>query len=137
MDSLFEQATQQLFPELVAVAVHSPVFFFINGLKFGIEWMGPFFVYSYFYQAEYTVIDSLLMMLLTYFSLLPAITFFAITLKWLVIGKIKPGRYKVWGMYYFRFWLADKLVNISPISYFTGTPIMNVFLRLLGAKVGS
>ncbi len=105
-------------------------------LIFGIEWMGPFFVYSYFYQAEYTVIDSLLMMLLTYFSLLPAITFFAITLKWLVIGKIKPGRYKVWGMYYFRFWLADKLVNISPISYFTGTPIMNVFLRLLGAKVG-
>ena len=105
-------------------------------LIFGIEWMGPFFVYSYFYQAEYTVIDSLLMMLVTYFSLLPAITILAIALKWLAIGRIKPGRYKVWGSYYFRFWLADKLVNISPISYFTGTPIMNVFLRFLGAKVG-
>ncbi len=105
-------------------------------LIFGIEWMGPFFVYSYFYQADYPLIDSLLMMLVTYFSLLPAITFFAITLKWLVIGRIKPGKYPIWGKYYFRFWLADKLVNISPISYFTGTPIMNVFLRLLGAKVG-
>jgi non-ribosomal peptide synthetase-like protein len=105
-------------------------------LIFGIEWMGPFFVYSYFYQAEYSVFDSLLMMLITYFTTLPAITFFAISLKWLVIGKIKPGRYKLWGAYYFRFWLADKLVNISPISYFTGTPIMNVFLRLLGAKIG-
>lgn len=109
--------------------------FFIT-LIFGIEWMGPFFVYSYFYQADYGVIDSLLMMLAMYFTTLPAITIFAITLKWLVIGKIKPGRYKLWGSYYFRFWLADKLVNISPISYFTGTPIMNVFLRLLGAKIG-
>jgi len=105
-------------------------------LIFGIEWLGPFFVYSYFFQADYTVIDSLLMMLTSYFITLPAITFLAIALKWLSIGRIKPGKYKLWGSYYFRFWLADKLVNISPISYFTGTPIMNVFLRLLGAKVG-
>jgi non-ribosomal peptide synthetase-like protein len=103
---------------------------------FGIESLGPFFVYSYFFQAEYSVFDSLLMMLISYFALLPTISFFAIAFKWLTIGKIKPGRYKLWGSYYFRFWLADKLVNISPISYFTGTPIMNVFLRLLGAKVG-
>ena len=109
--------------------------FFIT-LVFGIEWMGPFFVYSYFYQAEYGVIDSLMMMLIMYFATLPAITLFAVSLKWMVIGRIKPGRYKLWGSYYFRFWLADKLVNISPISYFTGTPIMNVYLRMLGAKVG-
>ncbi|MEI7829298.1 MAG: Pls/PosA family non-ribosomal peptide synthetase [Prolixibacteraceae bacterium] len=105
-------------------------------LIFGIEWLGPFFVYSYFFQAEYSVLDSLLMMLISYFALLPAISFFAIAFKWLAIGKIKAGRYKLWGAYYFRFWLADKLVNISPISYFAGTPVMNVFLRLLGAKVG-
>ncbi len=109
---------------------------FFIALIFGIEWLGPFFVYSYFYQADYSVLDSLMMMLITYFSLLPTITIFALVLKWLVIGKIKPGKYKLWGSYYFRFWLADKLVNISPISYFTGTPIMNIFLRLLGAKIG-
>ncbi|HEY5509893.1 MAG TPA: Pls/PosA family non-ribosomal peptide synthetase [Prolixibacteraceae bacterium] len=109
---------------------------FFIALIFGIEWMGPFFVYSYFYQADYGVVDSLTMMLVMYFATLPAITMLAISLKWLVIGRIKPGRYKLWGGYYFRFWLADKLVNISPISYFTGTPIMNVFLRMLGSKVG-
>ena len=109
--------------------------FFIT-LIFGIEWMGPFFVYSYFYQADYSIADSLMMMLAMYFATLPVITLFAISLKWMVIGRIKPGRYKLWGSYYFRFWLADKLVNISPISYFTGTPIMNIFLRLLGSKVG-
>jgi len=105
-------------------------------LIFGIEWLGPFFVYSYFFQADYSILDSLLMMLISYFTLLPTITFFAIAFKWLAIGRIKPGKYKLWGSYYFRFWLADKLVNISPISYFTGTPVMNVFLRLLGAKIG-
>lgn len=105
-------------------------------LIFGIEWLGPFFVYSYFFQAEYSVLDSLLMMLITYFTMLPTISFFAIAFKWLAIGRIKAGRYKLWGAYYFRFWLADKLVNISPISYFAGTPVMNVFLRLLGAKIG-
>lgn len=105
-------------------------------LIFGIEWLGPFFVYSYFFQADYSILDSLVMMLISYFALMPTISFFAIAFKWLSIGRIKPGRYKLWGSYYFRFWLADKLVNISPISYFTGTPVMNVFLRLLGAKIG-
>jgi non-ribosomal peptide synthetase-like protein len=109
---------------------------FFIALIFGIEWLGPFFVYSYFYQADYPLIDSLMMMLITYFSMLPIITFLSVFFKWVVIGKIKPGRYKIWGSYYFRFWLADKLVNISPISYFTGSPIMNIFLRLLGAKIG-
>lgn len=109
---------------------------FFIALIFGIEWLGPFFVYSYFYQAEYPLIDSLLMMLVTYFSTLPIITFLSIFFKWVVIGKIKPGRYPLWGSYYFRFWLADKLVNISPISYFTGSPTINIYLRLLGAKIG-
>lgn len=109
--------------------------FFIT-LIFGLEWIGPFFVYSYFYQAEYGIADSLLMMLVMYFATLPVIALLAISLKWIVIGRIKPGEYKLWGSYYFRFWLADKLVNISPISYFTGTPIINVYLRLMGAKIG-
>ncbi len=65
--------------------------FFIT-LIFGIEWMGPFFVYSYFYQADYPVLDSLLMMLIMYFATLPTISLLAIALKWLAIGKIKPGK---------------------------------------------
>jgi hypothetical protein len=103
---------------------------------FGLEWMGPFFVYSYYYQATSEVILSLSMMLLMYFALLPVLSVFAILFKWLVLGKVKPGRYKLWGIYFFRFWLTDKIVHICPVTYFTGTPLMNVFLRLLGAKVG-
>ena len=105
-------------------------------LLFGMEWLGPFFVYSYYYQAENGVIYSLFLSLLMYFALLPVLTAFAIGFKWAVLGKIKAGKYKLWGAYYFRFWIVDKLINICPITYFTGTNIMNVFLRILGAKVG-
>ncbi|MCX6231999.1 MAG: amino acid adenylation domain-containing protein [Bacteroidetes bacterium] len=103
---------------------------------FGIEWLGPFFVYAYYYHADYGVIDSLLIMLLTYFLLLPTLTLFAIAFKWMVIGKIKAGKYKLWSLYYFRFWIVDKVIGISPASYFAGTPIITNFYRLLGAKIG-
>jgi len=105
-------------------------------LFFGIEWLGPFFVYSYYYQADNGVMYSLYMSLLMYFALLPALSVIAIGFKWAVIGKIKAGKYKLWGSYYYRFWIVDKVINICPITYFTGTNIMNVFLRLVGAKVG-
>ena len=103
---------------------------------FGIEWLGPFFVYSYYYQADYGIIDSLLIMLLTYFLLMPALSLLAVIFKWLIIGQIKPGKYKLWGLYYFRFWVVDKIIAISPAGYFAGTPIINIFYRLLGAKIG-
>jgi len=105
-------------------------------LLFGMEWLGPFFVYSYYYQADNGVIDSLIFSLLAYFAILPILSAFAIGFKWAVIGKIKPGKYKLWGSYYFRFWIVDKVINICPVIYFTGTNLMNVFLRSVGAKVG-
>jgi non-ribosomal peptide synthetase-like protein len=105
-------------------------------LLFGMEWMGPFFVYSYYYQAELGVFDSLMLMLVMYFAILPVLSLFAIGFKWAVIGRIKPGKYKLWGTYYFRFWIVDKVINICPINYFTGTSLMNIFLRSVGAKIG-
>jgi len=110
------------------------MFFII--LLFGMEWLGPFFVYSYYYQADLGIFDSMYKMLLMYFAILPVLSLFAIGFKWVVIGRFKPGKYKLWGSYYFRFWIVDKVINICPVVYFTGTNIMNIFLRLLGAKVG-
>ena len=105
-------------------------------LLFGMEWLGPFFVYAYYYQADNGVVYSLFLSLLMYFALLPVLSVFAIGFKWAVLGKIKAGKYRLWGSYYFKFWIVDKVINICPITYFTGTSILNAFLRLLGAKVG-
>jgi non-ribosomal peptide synthetase-like protein len=105
-------------------------------LLFGLEWLGPFFIYSYFYSADYGVWDSIYISLFAYFLILPCLTIFSIVFKWLVLGRIKPGRYHLWGSYYFRFWIVGKVTSICPVIYFTGTAIMNWFLRFMGTKVG-
>lgn len=105
-------------------------------LLFGLEWLGPFFIYSYFYSADYGIVDSIYISLFAYFLILPCLTVFSIAFKWLVIGRIHPGKYKLWGSYYFRFWIVGKVTAICPVIYFTGTSIMNWFMRLMGAKVG-
>ncbi len=105
-------------------------------LLFGLEWLGPFFVYSYYYQADNNIWDCVVISLFAYFLILPMLTIFSIIFKWLVLGRIKPGKYHLWGSYYFRFWIVGKVTAICPVIYFTGTAIMNWFLRLMGAKIG-
>jgi len=56
--------------------------------------------------------------------------------KWLVAGRLKPGRYPLWGLTYFRWWFADRLVEAVPIAMITGSSLHPLWLRALGAKVG-
>lgn len=64
-------------------------------LLFGLEWLGPFFIYSYFYAADYGVSYSIYVSLFSYFLILPCLTVFSILFKWIVLGKIRPGKYKL------------------------------------------
>lgn len=66
----------------------------------------------------------------------PALLFLSIAAKWLIIGRYKPGRYPVWGLYYWRWWLVTRLQGMSGAGALTGTPLMRVYYRLMGAKVG-
>lgn len=57
--------------------------------------------------------------------------------KWLLIGRVKPGVHKVWGWFYFRWWLVERLQrNIFAPHHWIGSPIISVYYRLLGAKIG-
>ena len=64
------------------------------------------------------------------FSALP------IALKWLLIGKWKQEVIPVWSLRYFRFWSVKSLLGMSPMAWIDG-PIYNLYLRLLGAKIGA
>ena len=64
-----------------------------------------------------------------FFSLLPIVA------KWLFIGKWKREAIPIWSLRYFRFWAIKNLVNSAPMARF-GDPFYNLYLRLLGAKVG-
>ena len=60
----------------------------------------------------------------------------AIAAKWLVIGRTKPGRYPLWGVYYFRWWLVQRFLDWSISNGSRARPIMRLYLRALGAKIG-
>ena len=58
-----------------------------------------------------------------------------IAAKRLVIGTWKPEVIPVWSLRYFRFWAIRSLVSSAPMALF-GDPFYNLYLRLLGAKIG-
>lgn len=60
---------------------------------------------------------------------------FAIVVKWLVLGRVKPGRHRLWGFYYWRCWFVARVLGMAGNSSMRGTPWINFYLRCLGAKV--
>ena len=64
------------------------------------------------------------------FSALPIVA------KWLLIGRFKEESFPIWGVRYFCFWVVKALIRSAPLAAFRGSPIYNVYLRLLGAKIG-
>ena len=59
-----------------------------------------------------------------------------IAVKWLVVGRSREESIPIWSLGYFRFWLIKRMIQANPMVMFVGTPLYNVYLRLLGAKIG-
>lgn len=80
-----------------------------------------------------------LAMYITLFLAMPLVSIaFTVACKWLLLGRVKPGEYPLWGWFYFRWWLVQGLQNnVFQSKYLTGTPLINLYFRLLGAKIGS
>ena len=60
----------------------------------------------------------------------------AILAKWLLVGRVRAGEIPLWSARYFRFWAAKSLARSAPAIAFAGTPLYNLYLTLLGAKIG-
>lgn len=61
----------------------------------------------------------------------------AIVAKWVLLGRCGPGRWRLWGSQYLRFWLVDQTLHIcgrGVFSWFDGK-LLPLYLRLLGASV--
>ncbi len=67
----------------------------------------------------------------------PALLAFSILAKWLLIGRYRPGEHKLWTLYYWRWWLASRLEAFSGASALSGTPLLPIYYRLMGARVGA
>ncbi|MEW2502692.1 Pls/PosA family non-ribosomal peptide synthetase [Amycolatopsis sp. NPDC047767] len=57
--------------------------------------------------------------------------------KWVLVGRWKPRRIRVWTLDYFRFWLVKTLVQRNLVALlFLGSPLYVLYLKALGAKIG-
>lgn len=70
------------------------------------------------------------------FVLWPLLLMLSIAVKWIVVGRYRPGRYPVWSFYYLRWWIANRFQALAWADMFKGTPIMSLYWRLMGAKIG-
>lgn len=65
-----------------------------------------------------------------------ALSVIPIALKWVLVGRWKEMEIPVWSLAYVRFWFVRVLISSNPLRMFAGTPLFNVYLRALGAKIG-
>ncbi|MFE4227318.1 Pls/PosA family non-ribosomal peptide synthetase [Arthrobacter sp. NPDC056886] len=59
-----------------------------------------------------------------------------IIVKWVLVGRWKPGTIRIWSAAYLRFWTVKTVTRANPLVLFAGSPLYVVYLRLLGAKIG-
>ncbi len=59
-----------------------------------------------------------------------------IAAKWLLLGRVKEGKHKLWSWYWLRFWLVNKAFAFSPHGILRGTKLLNIYYNFLGAKIG-
>jgi non-ribosomal peptide synthetase-like protein len=109
--------------------------YFVFGFNAALGVTG-YLVYFYHTFSGYSWMESTAWALTSTIVAYPLVVLVAIAFKWILLGKLKPGRYKLWGWFYFRWWLVQNLVQVIGFSHFAGTPVLPFLYRLLGVKLG-
>jgi non-ribosomal peptide synthetase-like protein len=101
-----------------------------------LQWLGLFIASIFVIQDDVSLVTEMSVLLGIYVLINLGTKALTIGLKWLIIGRTKPGCYPLWGSYYFRIWLVSRLLQVTTVKFLQGSPLMRVYLRLLGARVG-
>jgi non-ribosomal peptide synthetase-like protein len=100
------------------------------------QWLGSFLAYGYLVVSEHSILEALLAAFVIELTSTPVLLGVSVALKWLLLGRIKPGVYPLWGWYYFRFWLVRGAAHSAPVHNLAGTPWLSMYYRLMGARIG-
>ena len=101
------------------------------------QWLAPFFVYHYKTGGPNdTVLEAVAWAILAFVGANLVGFLAAIVGKRLVSPNLKPGRYPLWGITFFRWWFVDRLIECAPLHLLSGSPFYRSYLRALGAKIG-
>jgi non-ribosomal peptide synthetase-like protein len=101
-----------------------------------LQWLAPFLTYhsltgSGSDSIPWAIAVSVAVFLLTLLLSFPL----SVGMRALLVGRLKPGSYPLWGVTYFRWWLGTQLINVCPIHLISGTPWKVLHLKMLGARV--
>lgn len=103
---------------------------------FSLQLLIPYLTYAWLTNYYYSRLTAVTAALVLFLAMIPLMLGLAIAVKWIVLGREKPGRYPLWGWYYFRWWFVQRILNIAPIASLSGTPLLALYYRLLGARIG-
>ncbi len=101
------------------------------------QWLAPFFAY-HFYTGDPgdSIARAIALSVLTFLGA----TLASFALAWagqrVIAARLAPGSYPLWGWTYYRWWLADRLLDALPLYLINGSPLYPAWLRLLGARIG-
>lgn len=88
-------------------------------------------------KAGFLAVDSIALYSALFLLMPVVMATITISAKWLLLGRVKPGKYPLWGWFYFRWWLVQRLQqNVFNTKMLLGTPLIILYNRLLGAKIG-
>ncbi len=101
----------------------------------GLQWFFPYLAYTWL-TVDRPRVEALLLSGLAFMVVPFAAVLFSVATKWLIIGRYRAGDYRLWGSYYFRWWLVRRIIGVTAIPYLAGTPMMRVYYRMMGARIG-
>ena len=103
---------------------------------FSLPLLIPYLAYAWLTQNEYGRGFSALVGVALFVAIIPASLLLAVAIKWIVLGRERPGRHPLWGAYFFRWWFVNRILGAIPAHYLTGSPLAVLYFRLLGARIG-
>jgi non-ribosomal peptide synthetase-like protein len=115
--------------------VQTLLLYFVFGFR-ALEWMTPYLIFFYLQMTGHALLPSIAWAAAGAVAVFPILLGTAIVAKWIVIGRIKPGKHPLWGGYYVRWWFVQALANSIPLDYLEGTPLLPFVYRLFGAHIG-
>lgn len=129
-------------PAALPTPVSSAQHFFCGVLQFVLGFGYSFLAISGMIAAYDWVLDGTTLLhvylrsLAAFGLMLIGLSAFPILAKWILIGRWKPQRIRIWSLAYVRFWFVKSLIRTNPLVLFAGTPLYTLYLKALGARIG-
>lgn len=100
------------------------------------RWLAPFLAFPLLIHSD-TALPLAMLTALSLFVLAIGLEFAVAVVGKRLTGRLQPGRYPLWGLTYYRWWLGERFLALAPAYLLSGSPLARGWLRLLGARVGA